>query len=190
MIAAPAHEALRLNFNMIQNPAPVATPKVTTVPIPAHAKLPLGRSKGVDVDVAAKRAEKASVGIITMGRQEFGQMVDDLGVLLMKSINPITPEIKEKVFDLANDVRGLAAMVEAPLIGEIADAMCKVIDLDADVSCDTGQLVMMMYFGIRKTFEASLKDMKFEYEAEIRRVLQDVRDKMLSDPNLRNQISR
>ena len=58
------------------------------------------------------------------------------------------------------------------------------------MSCDTGQLVMMMYFGIRKTFEASLKDMKFEYEAEIRRVLQDVRDKMLSDPNLRNQISR
>ena len=175
---------------MTQNPAPADTPKVTSVPIPAHAKIPLGRAKGVDVDVAAKRAEKASAGIISMGRQEFGQMVDELGALLMKSINPITPEAKERVFDLANDVRGLAAMVEAPLIGEIADAMCKVIDLDAEVSCDTGQLVMMMYFGIRKTFEASLKDRKFEYEAEIRRVLQDVRDKMLSEPNMRNQVSR
>jgi hypothetical protein len=175
---------------MTENPATGGPPKVTTVPIPSHAKIPFGRTKGVEVEVAAKRADKASAGIISAGRQEFGQMVDELGELLMKSINPITPEIREKVFDLANDVRGLAAMVEAPLIGEIADAMCKVIDLDADVSRDTGQLVMMMYFGIRKTFEASLKDRKFEYEAEIRRVLQDVRDKMLSDPSARGQVSR
>ena len=118
------------------------------------------------------------VGIIETHRARLGDIVSDLGGAAMAASDPIDPETSARLLAVANDLRGVALPLGMPLVGEIANVICDVVQRFRVGSTGAASLVKMLYHTLRKAYDAVGRGDQLQHETEIRDVLRELRIKI------------
>lgn len=148
------------------------------IPVPASARPPVGRSGSVSLESALKRAEASLAAIVETHRAGLVDIIADLGKVTLSASDPIEPDTAAKLLAVANDLRGVAIPLGAPLVGEIANVICDVVQRFRVGSAGAGPLVQMLYHALRKAYDAIGRGDRLQHEAEIRALLKELRSKV------------
>jgi len=103
------------------------------------------------------------------------------GVVPQGASPPIEPDTAARLLSIANDLRGVATPLGAPLVGEIANVICEVVQRFRVGSAGAGPLVQMLYFALHKAHDAIGHGDRVEHEAEIHALLRELRLKIAAD---------
>ena len=118
------------------------------------------------------------VGIIETHRASLVDIVSDLGGAAMAASDPLDPEPSARLLAVANDLRGVALPLGMPLVGEIANVICDVVQRFRVGSTGAASLVKMLYHTLRKAYDAVGRGDQLQHETEIRDVLRELRIKI------------
>lgn len=150
----------------------------TLIPVPASARPPLGNAGTITLDAALRRAEASVAAIIETHRAGLIDIISDLGKVSMSASDPIEPDNAAKLLMVANDLRGVAVPLGAPLVGEIANVICDVVQRFRVGSTGAGPLVQMLYLALRKAYDAIGRGDRLQHETEIQALLIELRAKI------------
>ena len=150
----------------------------TLVPVPASSRPPIGRAGNVSLEAALKRAEASVAAIVETHRAGLVEIISDLGKVTMGAADPIEPDTAAKLLAVANDLRGVAVPLGVPLVGEIANVICDVVQRFRVGSAGAGPLVQMLYHALRQAYDAMGRGDRVQHEAEIRELLKELRAKI------------
>lgn len=153
-------------------------PPATLIPVPASSRPPIGRTGSVTLEAALKRAEASVAAIVETHRAGLVEIISDLGKVTMGASDPIEPDTAAKLLAIANDLRGVAVPLGVPLVGEIANVICDVVQRFRIGSTGAGPLVQMLYHALRQAYEAVGRGDRVQHEAEIRALLKELRIKI------------
>ena len=103
---------------------------------------------------------------------------DDIASMSFEVADPIDPETSARLLAVANDLRGVALPLGMPLVGEIANVICDVVQRFRVGSTGAASLVKMLYHTLRKAYDAVGRGDQLQHETEIRDVLRDLRIKI------------
>jgi hypothetical protein len=117
-------------------------------------------------------------GIIETHRAGLVAIVSDLGEVAMSASDPIDPETSARLLAVANDLRGVAVPLGMPLVGEIANVMCDVVQRFCVGSTGAAALVKMLFHTLRKAYDAVGRGDQLQHETEIRLLLKELRVKI------------
>jgi hypothetical protein len=148
------------------------------VPVPATARPPVGRTGGIKIDVALKRAEAALAATIDGHAAGLRSLIAELGMIATSAADPIDPPIAARLLSVANDLRGIATPLGAPLVGEIANVICDVVQRYHVGSAGAAPLVQMLYHALHKAHEAIGRGDRVQHEDDIRTLLAELRAKI------------
>ena len=146
------------------------------IEVPASARPPLGTGGRISYDTALRRAEAALSNIIASQQSELDSLIRELVTAVAGLSNPIEADSAAKLLNIANDFRGIAAPLGAPLVGEIANAIHGVLE-DMRLGPDkTAKLIQMLLQPLRIAHEAIIANNAVDREKEMLQVLQHVRE--------------
>lgn len=150
----------------------------TLIKVPASSRPPIGRAGSVSLETALKRAEASVAAIVETHRAGLVEIISDLGKITMGASDPIEPDNAAKLLAVANDLRGVAIPLGLPLVGEIANVICDVVQRFRVGSTGAGPLVQMLYHALRQAYDAVGRGDRLQHEAEIRQLLTELRIKI------------
>ena len=146
------------------------------IDVPRSARPPLGTGGRISYDTALRRAEAALSNIIASQQNELDNLIGELARAVDGLSNPIEAESASKLLNIANDLRGIAAPLGAPLVGEIANAIHGVLEDLLLGPEKTAKLIQMLLQTLRIAHEAIVANNAVDREMEMLQVLQHVRD--------------
>jgi hypothetical protein len=159
-------------------PADASGEPSTLIKVPASSRPPIGRTGNLTLEAALKRAEASVAEIVETHRAGLVEIISDLGKITMGASDPIEPVTAAKLLAVANDLRGVAVPLGLPLVGEIANVICDVVQRFRVGSTGAGPLVQMLYHALRQAYEAVGRGDRLQHEAEIRQLLKELRAKI------------
>lgn len=153
---------------------------VRIVPVPASARPPIARAGGMRMEVALKRSEAALAATVDGYAAGLEDLIADLGKTATSAADPIDPPIAAKLLAVANDLRGIASPLGAPLVGEIANVICDVVQRFHVGSAGAAPLVRMLYQALRMAHDAIGRGDRVQHEDDIRTLLDELHIKIIA----------